>query len=120
MLRAPCSPAVLSGKRTSPERACGFCIHDFDACPHPLETRSGGEELLRSDADMCEELRRLGVIGLSWGSCSVGVPGPRDALRAAAEDAAADADWKGLATAADWAVLPLQTQDSRLAFFSSF
>lgn len=70
---------------------------------------SGGEELLRSGDDVCEELRRLGSAGLPWGgSCSAGVPGPTAALRAAAEDAAADADWKGLATAADWAWLPLQ------------
>jgi hypothetical protein len=48
MLRAPCVPVTLSGRNTSHQRPCELWI----SSAHPLDTSSGGEELLRSDADM--------------------------------------------------------------------
>jgi hypothetical protein len=90
---------------------------------HPLEGRSGGEELVRSDADTFDEprLRWLSSAGMpppsapplacQRGGCCAGVPGPDVGLpaAAAAADAAAEADWKGLATTTGLATLSLQT-----------
>jgi hypothetical protein len=83
---------------------------------HPLEGRSGGEELVRSDDD--PRLRWLSSAGVpppppppacQRGGCCAGVLGTDAALPAAAADAATEADWKGLATTMGLAVFSLET-----------